>query len=218
MEKKEIIETCCNLLKEQSLKNGYENHLKGIVETVYLVMLPWIQHANKHTDEKPCVEFFGSDGSITKCYSLSDVDKCNADEQLKRTQNIPHTIKVCLEKSIDIMDKNYEETKDKYPKMFDSPTQNNDSLGSPVKYTDVPYPSDFVEALAYDTLKRTPTDEINDALTRIGQSSQNTYVAIEIYDNEIRYDGKTIWTGASKYKTSEEVDAIVEAYKQSTKT
>ncbi len=44
--------------------------------------------------------------------------------------------------------------------------------------------------------------------------SQNPFTCIEIYDNEIRYDGKTIWTGLAKRKTSKEVDDIVNAYKQ----
>lgn len=38
------INECCKLLKEEAIKYGYESHLKGIVETLFLVIEPWIPH------------------------------------------------------------------------------------------------------------------------------------------------------------------------------
>ncbi len=46
--------------------------------------------------------------------------------------------------------------------------------------------------------------------TRWDAPSQHTYIAVEIYDDEIRYNGKTIFRG--KFHT-DEVDGIVNAYK-----
>lgn len=43
------------------------------------------------------------------------------------------------------------------------------------------------------------------------------YIAVEIYDTEIRYDGVVIWTGGARYKTEAEINEIVENYKQSLK-
>jgi hypothetical protein len=78
------------------------------------------------------------------------------------------------------------------------------------------------------TQNPSPFDECDKAMQDAGIWSDATkaseernpilYRAIEIYDDEIRYDGKTIWKGAPKYKTPSEVDAIIEAYEQSAKT
>ena len=49
---------------------------------------------------------------------------------------------------------------------------------------------------------------------KIGFQCETRYIAIEIYDNEIRYDGKTIWVG-TKHRTPEQTNKIIEDYKLS---
>lgn len=43
------------------------------------------------------------------------------------------------------------------------------------------------------------------------------YIALEIFDNQIRYDGRVIYSGNVKDKTQAEIDNIVDAYKSSEK-
>lgn len=43
------------------------------------------------------------------------------------------------------------------------------------------------------------------------------YIAVEIYDNQIRYDGRVIYSGNVKGKTQAEIDNIVDVYKSGEK-
>lgn len=47
---------------------------------------------------------------------------------------------------------------------------------------------------------------------------ENDIIAIEVYDDEIRVGGQTIWRGSPRYKSQEEVDAIVREWQNRTKT